>query len=134
MYCVTFGEDSTTLSRMCHFIDSVDITHTIYNFLRRTKLIYFFYRNIYIYIYRYIYIYVYIYIYIYIIYIIYIIYKHCFAFLLFLFCKLTHCFCGIFRSSNKLILEYLPGIEQSRIWYFQTIKTLRELDVSAICL
>ena len=26
---------------------------------------------------------------------------------------------GIFRSGSWLILEYLPGIEQSRILYFQ---------------
>ena len=60
-----FGEDSTTLSKMYHLIDSVDITRTVCNFLQRTKLIYFF---------KYLCMYIYIYIYIYILY-------NCFAFL-----------------------------------------------------
>ena len=42
MYRVTFGEDSATLSIMCHFIDSADITRTVFNFFRTTKLICFF--------------------------------------------------------------------------------------------
>ena len=52
-----FGEVSTTLSIMCHFIDSVGITSTVRNFLRRKNLIYFF-KDIYIYIYIYICIYI----------------------------------------------------------------------------
>ena len=46
------------LSIMCHFIGFVDTTHTVCNFLQRTKLIYFF-KEIQIYIYIYIYIFIY---------------------------------------------------------------------------
>ena len=91
-----FGEDSTTLSKMYHLIDSVDITRTVCNFLQRTKLIYFFkYLCIYIYIYIYMYIYIYdIYIYniyIYNIYDIYIyIYMYYITVLLFYLGQLIH--------------------------------------------
>ena len=47
---------------MCHFIDYVDITRTVFNFLQITKLMYTHIYIIYIYIYIYIYeIYLYIY-------------------------------------------------------------------------
>ena len=32
---------------------------------------------------------------------------------------------NIFRRCNLIILSYLPGIEQSRISYFQALNTLR---------
>ena len=52
---------------MCHFIDYVDITGTVFNFLQITKLIYtYIHTHIYIYIYILIYIlFIYIYVYIY---------------------------------------------------------------------
>ena len=43
-------------------------------------------------------------------------------------------FHGVIRSGNLLVLEFLPGKEQSRISHFQALNTLRKLNFRAFAL
>ena len=42
-------------------------------------------------------------------------------------------FHGVIRSGNLLVLEFLPGKEQSRISHFQALNTLRKLKLQGVC-
>ena len=42
MKCNAFCKDSTSLPGICYLADFIDTAHTIHNFVRRTKLFFFF--------------------------------------------------------------------------------------------
>ena len=44
--CNAFCEDSTSFPGICYLADFIDTAHTIHNFVRRTKLIFFFKKEI----------------------------------------------------------------------------------------